>query len=136
MFCFSTSSSASGFWRSIPPMKRLRKPRKRLAIRRNIEVSRSNAQIVPLIHPEFTRAASKRVHFRLLSAQHEEALQDMRNRYPAVCFIGAMIASGAFAQAVPAAGSARPDDTPKINVGALIYADYTYVESPKSKDVD
>ncbi|HEY4642800.1 MAG TPA: porin [Thermoanaerobaculia bacterium] len=61
----------------------------------------------------------------------------MRNRYPAACFIGAMmIASGAFAQAAPAAGAARPDDTPKINVGALIFADYTYVESPKSKDAD
>jgi hypothetical protein len=55
----------------------------------------------------------------------------MRNSYLAVCFIGtAMMATGAFAQVTP------PDDTPKINVGALIFADYTYVESPKSKDAD
>jgi hypothetical protein len=61
----------------------------------------------------------------------------MRIRNAAACFIGAtMIATGAFAQVTPAAGSAPPDDTPKINVGALIFADYTYVESPKSKDAD
>src|SRR5947209_12032246 len=138
MFSFSTASSASGFWRSMPPMKRLRKPRKRLAIRRNIiEVSRSNAQIVPLIHVEFTHAASKRRAARLLSRQHKEALQEMRIRNAAACFIGAVtIATGAFAQVTPAAGSAPPEDTPKINIGAVIFADYTYVESPKSKDAD
>ena len=47
-----------------------------------------------------------------------------------------MIATGAFAQVTPAAGYTPPDDTPKINVGATIFADYTYVESPKSKDAD
>ena len=47
-----------------------------------------------------------------------------------------MIATGAFAQVTPAAGYTPPDDTPKINVGATIFADYTYVESPKAKDAD
>src|SRR5438067_9509815 len=137
MFSCSTASSASGFWRSIPPMKRLRKPRKRLAIRRNIQVSHSNAEIVPLIHSEFTRAASKQRGFGLLSRQHKEALQEMRIRNLAACFIGAvMISTGAFAQVTPAAGYTPPDDTPKINVGAVVFADYTYVESPKSKDAD
>jgi hypothetical protein len=61
----------------------------------------------------------------------------MRIRNAAVCFTGAvMIATGAFAQVTPAAAATAPDDAPKINVGALLFADYTYVESPKSKDAD
>jgi hypothetical protein len=61
----------------------------------------------------------------------------MRKHYLKLCVVGAvMIATGAFAQVTPAAGYTPPDDTPKINVGAVIFADYTYVESPKSKDVD
>src|SRR5258708_4232356 len=61
----------------------------------------------------------------------------MRNRNSVVCFIGAvMIAASAAAQVTPAAGYTPPDDTPKINVGAVIFADYTYVESPKAKDAD
>jgi hypothetical protein len=47
-----------------------------------------------------------------------------------------MIATGAFAQVTPAAGYTPPDDTPKINVNAVIFADYTYVESPTAKDSD
>src|SRR5437762_23930 len=45
-------------------------------------------------------------------------------------------ATGAFAQVTPAAGYTPPDDTPKFNVGATIFADYTYQESPKAKDAD
>src|SRR4051795_6116843 len=61
----------------------------------------------------------------------------MRIRNSAACFIGAtMIATGAFAQVTPAAGYTPPDDTPKISVGATIFGDYTYVESPKTKDAD
>jgi hypothetical protein len=61
----------------------------------------------------------------------------MRIRNAAACFIGAvMIATGAFAQVTPAAGYTPPDDTPKINVNAVIFADYTYAESPQAKDAD
>lgn len=61
----------------------------------------------------------------------------MKIRNSAACFIGVMmIAASAFAQSTPAAGSIPPEDVPKINVGALIFADYTYVESPESKDAD
>ena len=61
----------------------------------------------------------------------------MRIRYSAICFIGAAaIAASAFAQITPAAGYTPPDDTPKVNVGATIFGDYTYVESPKAKDAD
>jgi len=61
----------------------------------------------------------------------------MRIRNSAASFIGAMmIATGALAQVTPAAGYTPPDDTPKINVGATIFGDYTYVESPKAKDTD
>src|SRR4051794_12509081 len=61
----------------------------------------------------------------------------MRIRNAAACFIGAvMMATGAFAQVTPAAGYTPPDDTPKISVGATIFGDYTYVESPKTKDAD
>ena len=61
----------------------------------------------------------------------------MRIRNSAACFIAAvMIAASAAAQVTPAAGYTPPDDTPKINIGAVIFADYTYVESPEAKDAD
>lgn len=42
-------------------------------------------------------------------------------------------AQSANAQVTPAAGP-RPDDTPAIKVGALIFADYTYQQKPTAKD--
>jgi len=61
----------------------------------------------------------------------------MRIRNSAACFIAAvMISAGAFAQVTPAAGYTPPDDTPKFNIGAVIFAYYTYVESPEAKDAD
>ena len=50
--------------------------------------------------------------------------------------IVAAAATGAFAQVTPAAGYTPPDDTPKFNIGATIFADYTYQDSPKTKDAD
>ncbi len=50
--------------------------------------------------------------------------------------IVAAASTGAFAQVTPAAGYTPPDDTPKINVGATIFADYTYQDSPDAKDAD
>jgi hypothetical protein len=61
----------------------------------------------------------------------------MSTRKTLTCFIAvAALATSAFAQVTPAAGSTPPDDTPKVNVGATIFADYTYVDSPTSKDTD
>jgi hypothetical protein len=45
-------------------------------------------------------------------------------------------ARDASAQITPAAGYTPPDDTPKVNVGGTIYADYTYQEDPLVKDSD
>ena len=42
----------------------------------------------------------------------------------------------ALAQVTPAAGFTPPDDTPSVKVGVTIYADYTYTDSPQSKDTD
>ena len=47
-----------------------------------------------------------------------------------------MTPSAAFAQVTPAAGSTPPDDTPSINVGVTLYADYTYTQNPQSTDAD
>ncbi|HJW93773.1 MAG TPA: porin [Thermoanaerobaculia bacterium] len=44
----------------------------------------------------------------------------------------AMFAVAAPAQVTPAAGFTPPDDTPKVNVGATIFADFTYQDSPKA----
>lgn len=52
----------------------------------------------------------------------------------AACIVAA--ATGALAQVTPAAGYTPPDDTPKINIGATIFADYTYQDSPAVKDAD
>src|ERR671936_274690 len=42
----------------------------------------------------------------------------------------------AWAQITPAAGYTPPDDTPSIRIGAVIYMDYTYQQSPESADAD
>lgn len=61
----------------------------------------------------------------------------MSFRKTAFCFLAAVaIASAAFPQVTPAAGFTPPDDTPKFTVGATLYADYTYTDSPTSKDSD
>jgi len=46
------------------------------------------------------------------------------------------LATGAYAQVTPAAGYTPPDDTRKFNIGATIFADYTYQDSPKITDAD
>ena len=50
--------------------------------------------------------------------------------------LAAFGARAAMAQVTPAAGFTPPDDTPSIRVGVTIYADYTYTDSPESKDAD
>jgi hypothetical protein len=42
----------------------------------------------------------------------------------------------ASAQVTPAAGYTPPDDTPSVKVGATIYTDFTYQQSPKTTDAD
>ena len=44
------------------------------------------------------------------------------------------LAVPAFGQVTPAGGYTPPDDTPKFNIGATIFADYTYQNSPKIQD--
>jgi hypothetical protein len=53
----------------------------------------------------------------------------------AVC-VAAAASTSAVAQVTPAAGYTPPDDTPKFNIGATIFADFTYQDSPKTKDAD
>jgi hypothetical protein len=51
----------------------------------------------------------------------------------ALCLSLARAASG---QVTPAAGAARPDDTPSIRVGATLFLDYTVQTEPKVTDAD
>jgi len=46
------------------------------------------------------------------------------------------LAAAANAQVTPAAGYTPPDDTPSFKVGATIFSDYTYIESPRALDAD
>jgi hypothetical protein len=48
----------------------------------------------------------------------------------------AIFAVAASAQVTPAAGYTPPDDTPKVNVGITIFGDYTFQDSPETKDSD
>ncbi len=48
----------------------------------------------------------------------------------------AWLTATAFAQVTPAGGYTPPEDTPKVNVGATIFGDYTYQQSPQIQDVD
>jgi hypothetical protein len=47
-----------------------------------------------------------------------------------------LMAFPTFAQVTPAAGYTPPDDTPSVRVGGVIYADYTYIQSPTIQDAD
>src|SRR5437764_14407424 len=47
-----------------------------------------------------------------------------------------LIANGVRAQVTPAAGYTPPNDTPAFKVGATIFTDYTYQNSPKIQDAD
>jgi hypothetical protein len=60
----------------------------------------------------------------------------MKRRLTQIFFTAALAAAPVLAQVTPAAGSTPPDDTPKVNVGATIFADYTYQDSPETKDSD
>jgi hypothetical protein len=42
----------------------------------------------------------------------------------------------ASAQVTPAAGNTPPDDTPSVRVGATIFTDYTFTQSPEVTDAD
>jgi hypothetical protein len=54
----------------------------------------------------------------------------------AVAAAVALCGGTAFAQVTPAAGYTPPDDTPKFNIGSVIYTNYTYQDSPTAKDAD
>jgi hypothetical protein len=47
-----------------------------------------------------------------------------------------LVAHGGHAQVTPAEGYTPPDDTPKVNIGGTIFADYTYQDVPTAKDAD
>lgn len=53
------------------------------------------------------------------------------------CAVAMMLLDGAragYAQVTRAEGYTPPDDTPKVNVGITLFADYTYVDTPRRKD--
>jgi hypothetical protein len=51
-------------------------------------------------------------------------------------FTVALLAVTVSAQVTPAGGVTPPDDNPSFKVGVTIFGDYTYIESPTSKDAD
>jgi hypothetical protein len=53
-----------------------------------------------------------------------------------IAVVSIALSTLAFGQVTTAAGYTPPDDTPKFNVGATIFGDYTYVDSPTTKDSD
>jgi hypothetical protein len=56
------------------------------------------------------------------------------SRWVFAALLGLATAGRAEAQVTPAAGYTPPDDTPSIKLGALIFADYTYQQTPTAKD--
>jgi hypothetical protein len=59
-------------------------------------------------------------------------------RFPTVCAAALVLfaAPQVRAQITPAGGYTPPDDTPKINVGITLFADYTYQDAPTVVDGD
>jgi len=60
----------------------------------------------------------------------------MKNRLMLAAVMCGSLAATAFGQVTPAAGYTPPDDTPSFKVGATIFADYTYNQSPTVTDSD
>jgi hypothetical protein len=58
------------------------------------------------------------------------------SRLTIAALVSTWLALGASAQVTPAAGYTPPDDSPSFKVGATIFGDYTYIESPQTKDAD
>jgi hypothetical protein len=53
---------------------------------------------------------------------------------PATAVLVLSLVPAARAQTTPASGSPAPGDTPSVKVGGLIFADYTYQQTPQAKD--
>jgi hypothetical protein len=60
----------------------------------------------------------------------------MKSRFILAAMVCGSLAGGAFGQVTPAAASTPPDDSPFVKIGGVIFADYTYQESPKTTDAD
>ncbi len=60
----------------------------------------------------------------------------LRKTLVACAAAGLLLASRAHGQVTPAEGYTPPDDTPKVNIGGTIFADYTYQDVPTAKDAD
>lgn len=60
----------------------------------------------------------------------------MKIRSLLAALIGGMVVATTSAQVTPAAGYTPPDDNPSFKVGATIFGDYTYQESPTARDAD
>ena len=58
----------------------------------------------------------------------------MKIRSLLAALIGGMVVATTSAQVTPAAGYTPPDDNPSFKVGATIFGDYTYQESPTARD--
>jgi hypothetical protein len=57
-------------------------------------------------------------------------------RHPLFVVLVLLAAVSAAAQVTPAAGYTPPDDKPSWKVGATIFGDYTWIDSPTTTDVD
>jgi len=58
------------------------------------------------------------------------------SRLTMAAVVSMFVAAASQAQVTPAAGYTPPDDNPSFKVGATIFGDYTYIDSPTSKDAD
>jgi len=60
----------------------------------------------------------------------------MRIRFVLAAALCSSLAAAAFGQVTPASPYTPPDDTPSFKVGATIFGDYTYQQSPAITDAD
>src|SRR6266851_2108126 len=102
---------------------------------------RARCEICELpLYIEFTARAFAPHSASLDSAQLQGGWLMHQYSYAIRVAIGALafllLAFPMLAQVTPAAGYTPPDDTPSVKVGGTIFADYTYVNSPKILDSD
>src|SRR6266849_1735707 len=102
---------------------------------------RARCEICELpLYIEFTARAFAPHSASLDSAQLQGGWLMHQYSYAIRVAIGALafllLAFPMLAQVTPAAGYTPPDDTPSVKVDGTIFADYTYVNSPKILDSD
>src|SRR5438477_9234458 len=96
---------------------------------------RSISHVLPQPSTQIFSATSRRIYLPSPGTSRARSYYSrMKKKFLLIPLL--VLPVGAFAQVTPAAGYTPPNDTPSFKVGATIFTDYTYQESPEITDPD